>query len=106
MPLFFAMNRFRVRTGNAGAFEALWLGRETKLHEHEGFVSFHMLRGPTKDGITLYASHTTWASEDAFRAWLKAQDFRTGHGGGGASRDLYEGPPDFEGFTLLQTITA
>ena len=99
------MNRFRVPAERGAAFEALWLNRESKLDSFDGFVAFHMLKGPTKDGVTLYASHTTWATEDAFRAWLKAQDFRTGHGGSGANADLYLGPPDFEGFTPLQTIT-
>jgi len=102
--VFIAMNRFRVRAENARAFEDLWLRRESRLPEFDGFVEFHMLKGPEKDGVVLYASHTKWASEDAFRAWLKAQDFKSGHGGRGANRELYEGPPDFEGFTPIQTI--
>jgi len=101
---YIAMNRFRVHTEHAEAFEKSWLDRESRLTEFDGFQGFHMLKGPTKDGVTLYASHTTWASEAHFRTWLKAQDFRTGHGGGGATRDLYEGPPDFEGFTPIQTV--
>jgi heme-degrading monooxygenase HmoA len=100
------MNRFRVPSEHADAFEALWLNRESKLDTFDGFVSFHMLKGPVKDGVALYASHTTWESEEHFRSWLKAQDFKTGHGGRGENRDLYLGPPDFEGFTPLQTITA
>lgn len=98
------MNRFRVPLEHAEAFEALWLGRESRLDTFDGFLSFHMLKGATKDGVVLYASHTTWETEDAFRTWLKAQDFKTGHGGNGANRDLYLGPPEFEGFTTLQTI--
>ena len=101
---YIAMNRFRVRTEHGPAFEDIWLNRESRLTEFEGFLGFHMLKGPTKDGVTLYASHTTWASEENFRTWLKAQDFKTGHGGSGASRELYEGPPDFEGFTPIQTV--
>ncbi|MDJ1008718.1 MAG: antibiotic biosynthesis monooxygenase [Paracoccaceae bacterium] len=104
--MYIAMNRFRVPAERAGDFEALWLNRESTLDRFDGFVAFHMLKGPTQDGVTLYASHTTWASEEAFRAWLKAQDFKSGHGGSGANRDLYLAPPDFEGFTPLQTITA
>jgi len=105
-PLFFAMNRFRVRTGNAEAFEALWLGRESKLHEFDGFIEFHMLKGPEKDGVILYASHSVWASEEAFSGWLKSQSFRTSHKSAGDTRSLYEGPPEFEGFTVIQHIAA
>lgn len=101
---YIAMNRFRVRTEHAADFEAIWLNRESRLAEFDGFEGFHMLKGPTKDGVTLYASHTTWASEENFRTWLKAQDFKSGHGGSGKARDLYDGPPDFEGFTPIQTV--
>ncbi|MFC6760865.1 antibiotic biosynthesis monooxygenase family protein [Sulfitobacter porphyrae] len=73
------MNRFTVPSENAEAFEALWLGRDSHLKEMEGFVEFHMLRGPEKDGKVLFASHTVWASEDAFRNWTRSDAFRASH---------------------------
>ncbi len=36
------------------------------LPKMKGFVEFHLLRGPEHDDHTLYASHTTWASEFGF----------------------------------------
>jgi len=39
----------------------------SNLKDMAGFVEFHMLKGPEVDGQIIYASHTVWASEDAFR---------------------------------------
>lgn len=102
--MYIAMNRFHVTPENAEAFEALWLGRDSHLKEMEGFVEFHMLRGPEQDGLILYASHTVWASEDAFRAWTRSDAFRAAHKDAGTTRRLHEGSPVFEGFSTIQHI--
>ena len=102
--MFIAMNRFTVPLENAAAFEALWLGRESHLHEMAGFVEFHMLKGPAEAGKVLYASHTVWADEAAFKAWTKSEQFRAAHSGARDTAQLYEGSPQFEGFTTIQTI--
>ncbi len=102
--MYIAMNRFHVTPENAEAFEALWLGRDSHLKEMEGFVEFHMLRGPEKDGVILFASHTVWASEEAFRNWTRSDAFRAAHKGAGATSKLHEGTPVFEGFSTIQHI--
>lgn len=102
--MFIAMNRFTVRPENAAAFEDLWLTRDSHLKQVDGFVEFHMLRGPARDGLILYASHTVWQSETAFTAWTKSDAFRAAHTGAGETRKLHEGTPVFEGFTPIQTI--
>jgi heme-degrading monooxygenase HmoA len=104
--MYLAMNRFTVPTENADAFEALWLGRESHLHEMPGFVAFHMLQGPEEDGRVLYASHTVWESEDHFRAWTRSDQFRAAHARAGETRKLHEGAPRFEGFRAIQKIAA
>ncbi|MEM6826259.1 MAG: antibiotic biosynthesis monooxygenase [Pseudomonadota bacterium] len=104
--MFIAMNRFKVRTENAEDFEALWLGRESHLDKMDGFVEFHMLKGPETDGVVLYASHTVWASEETFLAWTRSEAFRAAHKDAGSNRKLYEGHPNFEGFTSIQSIAA
>lgn len=105
--MYLAMNRFTVRPENAEAFEALWLGRDSHLKDMEGFVEFHMLKGPeAEDGTILYASHTVWASEDAFRAWTRSDAFRQAHKNAGGTAKLHEGAPKFEGFGTIQTISA
>ena len=104
--MYLAMNRFPVLPENAAAFEELWLNRESHLNETEGFVSFHMLKGPETDGRILYASHTVWQSEQHFRAWTTSDAFRASHARAGETRKLHEGAPQFEGFTAIQHIDA
>lgn len=102
--MYIAMNRFTVRPENAEAFEALWLGRDSHLKDMEGFVEFHMLKGPEANGTILYASHTAWASEDAFRNWTRSAAFREAHKNAGDTAKLHEGSPTFEGFATIQHI--
>ena len=103
--MYLAMNRFTVRPENAEAFEALWLGRDSHLKEMEGFVEFHMLKGPEgEDGTILYASHTVWESEETFKAWTRSEQFRAAHANAGGTRKLHEGHPNFEGFSAIQHI--
>lgn len=104
--MYLAMNRFTVALENAAAFEELWLSRESRLQEMDGFVSFHMLKGPETEGKILYASHTEWQSEGHFRAWTTSEEFRAAHARAGQTRKLHEGAPQFEGFTAIQHIDA
>lgn len=104
--MFLAMNRFKVAPGAEAEFEALWQSRESHLHEMEGFVAFHMLRGASGDDFTLYASHTVWESETQFTAWTKSEQFRKAHANAGqaSTRSLYLEPPTFEAFTAIQAV--
>ena len=77
--MFVAMNRFKVAPGSEEAFETIWRGRKSRLDELPGFVQFHLLRGPTTETHTLYASHTVWADEASFRAWTTSEQFRAVH---------------------------
>lgn len=104
--MYLAMNRFTVPVQNAPAFEDLWLNRDSHLQQMEGFVDFHMLKGPEEDGRVLYASHTVWQTEEHFRAWTRSVAFRAAHAGAGGSAKLHEGTPRFEGFRAIQHIGA
>ncbi|MQR99932.1 antibiotic biosynthesis monooxygenase family protein [Gluconobacter aidae] len=106
MHQYIAMNRFKVAQDNAEAFEKRWLDREVLLKTVPGFVSFQFLKGPTQDGLTLYASHTVWGSHDAFVGWTRSEQFRQAHTGAGHGRTLMVGSPVFEGFLVLQNIPA
>ena len=99
--MFVAMNRFKVVKGHEEDFEAVWKGRDTRLHEMAGFKSFHLLRGPEAEDHTLYASHTIWANREAFEAWTRSQQFRDAHKDAGQNKPLYLGHPEFEGFTAV-----
>jgi heme-degrading monooxygenase HmoA len=99
--MFVAMNRFRVIKGQEEAFERVWRNRDTRLREMEGFVSFHLLRGPESEDHTLYASHSIWESREAFEAWTRSEQFRHAHRDAGQTKPLYAGPPQFEGFSAV-----
>jgi len=104
--MFIAMNRFRIRPGHEADFERVWAERDTHLHEVPGFIEFHLLRGPEHDDHTLYASHTLWASREAFEAWTHSEAFRAAHRNAGDNKHLYLGPPQFEGFDVTQRVMA
>jgi len=64
--MFIAMNRFRIVPGREDEFIEIWQRRETYLDEVPGFKTFHLLRGPSNDEHTLFASHSTWESASDF----------------------------------------
>lgn len=105
--MYIAMNRFQVKTGSEQAFETLWATRETYLSELDGFIEFHLLRGPVADDHQLYATHTIWADKASFEAWTKSEQFRKSHARAENStgNSLYLGHPKFEGFEIIQTET-
>jgi heme-degrading monooxygenase HmoA len=102
--MFVAMNRFRVLPGSEEAFEEVWRNRKSRLDELEGFVDFKLLKGPSREDHTLYASHTVWQNEAAFEAWTRSEQFRAAHKGAGANKPLYLGHPEFEGFTSVKGV--
>lgn len=105
--MYIAMNRFQVKKGSEQAFETLWATRETYLNELDGFIEFHLLRGPVADDHQLYATHTIWADKAAFEGWTKSEQFRKSHARAENStgNSLYLGHPKFEGFEIIQTET-
>ncbi len=102
--MFIAMNRFRVMPGAEAEFEELWLSRDSKLNTVPGFIEFRLLRGPKREDHTLYASHTIWASREAFEGWTRSEAFRMAHRNAGGTRPLYLGHPEFEGFEPIQSL--
>jgi heme-degrading monooxygenase HmoA len=104
--MFIAMNRFKVRKGAERDFEQVWLSRDSHLGGVPGFMAFHLLRGPELDNHVLYASHSLWRSEAHFLDWTRSEAFRKAHVGAGSGKPLYLGHPEFEGFTVLQEVTA
>jgi heme-degrading monooxygenase HmoA len=104
--MFLTMNRFKVRPGQEAAFEAIWTGRDSHLPEVKGFVAFHLMKGPEREGYRLYASHTLWDSEQAFTDWTRSEAFRAAHRGAGAHAEIYLGPPELEIFEAVQTMSA
>jgi heme-degrading monooxygenase HmoA len=99
--MYIAMNRFRIAPGREADFIDIWRQRESQLDSVPGFRSFNLLQGAKSEEFTLFASHTIWDSVDDFSAWTHSEAFRKAHSGAGASRDIYLGPPQFEGFEAV-----
>ena len=104
--MFIAMNRFQVIRGEEDAFEQVWLNRDVHLDGVPGFVEFNLLRGEPQEDHTLFSSHTVWRSREDFEAWTKSDAFRAAHRDAGDNKPLYLGHPRFEGFAVIQTVTA
>lgn len=102
--MFIAMNHFKVRPGFEEEFERVWRERDSHLHQVPGFIEFHLLRGPASADYTLYASHTVWASREAFETWTHSEAFRAAHRNAGANRHIYLEGPSFEGFDMIQRM--
>ena len=101
--MFLAMNRFEIAPGFEAGFEKIWRERETYLSEVPGFQSFALLRGPSDERCTLYASHTVWASKEAFDAWTQSDHFRRAHAQASAPKGTYLGHPNLETFSAVLT---
>ena len=99
--MFIAMNRFRVRAGREPDFEKQWRERETHLDGVPGFREFHLLRGASADGITLYVSHSVWESRQAFEGWTRSEAFRRAHAQARSPEGTLDGHPAFEGYEAI-----
>jgi heme-degrading monooxygenase HmoA len=99
--VFIAMNRFQIALGREDVFEEMWRGRESRLDDVPGFREFRLLRGPTDDHSTLYASHSVWESRSTFEAWTESEAFRQAHAQAKAPEGTYLGHPQFEGFEVI-----
>ncbi|MES1926003.1 antibiotic biosynthesis monooxygenase [Salinisphaera sp. T31B1] len=98
--MFIAMNRFKIKPGHEEEFLDIWRGRDTHLQEVPGFKRFNLLQGETTEAHTLFASHSLWESRDAFEAWTRSEAFRKAHANAGSRKEIYLGPPQFEGFDV------
>ncbi len=96
--MFLAMNRFSIAPGMEEGFEKIWRERESHLEEVPGFVSFALLKGPSDESQSLYASHSVWKSEAAFEAWTESENFRKAHAQANAPKGTYLGHPNLELF--------
>ena len=106
--MFIAMNRFQVKLGSEAKFERIWRERDIYLRDLPGFVEFHLLKGPEREDHVLYSSHTVWRSHADFEGWTKSDAFRKAHARAGAptGKPMTLGHPEFEGFHVLQEVSA
>lgn len=102
--MFVAMNRFRITPGKEEGFETVWRERDSYLTQVPGFKAFHLLKGPTHEDHTLYASHSVWESREDFEAWTESEAFKLAHRQRSAPGGTYLGHPELETFeSVLET---
>ena len=99
--MYIAMNRFKIVLGKEEDFENIWKNRNSHLDDVEGFINFNLIKGKEEKDYTLYASHSTWSSEEDFINWTKSESFRNAHKDAGKHRNIYIGHPEFEGFKVV-----
>lgn len=99
--MYIAMNRFRIALGKEQEFIDIWKNRDSQLESVPGFKEFHLLQGPSDEACTLFTSHSIWQSGEDFANWTKSEAFRQAHANAGGSRDIYLGPPQFEGYEVV-----
>jgi len=99
--MYIVMNNFRIKIGCEKEFEKVWKKRDSHLDGVPGFIDFHLIKGQTLKDHTMYASHSTWESQDAFYAWVHSESFRLAHKNAGKHSDLYLGAPRLEEYTVV-----
>lgn len=99
--MYIAMNRFRIAPGKEQEFIDIWKNRDSHLDGVPGFKDFKLLQGASSEEATLFASHSIWESEQAFIDWTKSESFRKAHANARGAKDIYLGPPQFEGFEAV-----
>ena len=99
--MYLAMNRFKIVLGKENQLETVSKSRETHLEKVKGFKKFNLIKGETNKEFSLYVSHSEWNSEEDFWDWTKSESFRLAHKDAASHRDLYLGPPDYEGFKVI-----
>ncbi|WP_127092223.1 antibiotic biosynthesis monooxygenase family protein [Aquabacter cavernae] len=102
--MFIAMNRFKVKHGSEAEFERVWRERDSYIAAVPGFVTFNLMKGPSRDEYVLYVSHTHWRTKSDFEAWTKSEAFRAAHRDASNNKVNYIGPPEFEGFESVLAL--
>ena len=96
--MYLAMSRLKVVSGKEAEFEAAWNKRETKTDGVKCFKKFNLIKASIDKEFSLYLCHSEWNSEDDFTNWTKSDLFKLAHKNPTNQKNLYLGPPDFDGY--------
>ena len=98
---YITLNNFQVAEDQADGFEQRWRQRRSRLQGVPGFEGFRLLRGEASDGAVHYASHTTWASKEAFEAWMHSDHFVQAHRGDPLPKGMVLSHPRLQCFEVV-----
>ena len=96
--MYFAMSRLKVVSGKEAEFKSAWKAREKNSNDVIGFKKFNLIRKNVNNEFSLYIFYSEWNSEDDFINWTKSDSFKFAHKNPTPQRNLYLGPPDFDGY--------
>jgi len=96
--MYLAMSRLKVVSGKEADFEEVWKARKTETDGVKGFQKFNLIKGSVNEEFSLYIFHSEWNSEIDFINWTKSDSFKLCHKNPTLQKNLYLGPPDFEGY--------
>ena len=90
-----------VVAGKEAEFESAWKGRELNIDSVKGFKNVYLFKGNVNKEFSLYVFHSEWNSENDFINWTKSNLFQIAHKNPTQQKNLYLGPPDFDGYIGL-----
>ena len=96
--MYLALSRLKVISGKEADFETAWKKREQNTDGVKGFKKFNLFKGDINKEFSLYIFHSEWNSENDFINWTKSDSFKLSHKNPTQQRNLYLGPPDFDGY--------
>ena len=99
--MYLAMSRLQVMSGKENEFETAWKNREQETHGVKGFKKFNLFKGKVNKEFSLYIFHSEWNSENDFINWTKSQSFKLAYKNTISDKNLYLGPPHYEGFEII-----
>ena len=96
--MYLAMSRLKVVSHKEVEFETAWQKRDPSIDGVKGFKKFNLFKSSINKESTLYIFHSEWNSENDFINWTKSDSFQLAHKNPDKQKDLYLGPPDFDGY--------
>ena len=99
--MYLAMSRLKVVCGKETEFEEAWKKHQQNTHGIKGFKVLNLIKGSMNKEFTLYIFHSEWNSETDFINWTRSDSFQLAHKDPNKQKDLYLGPPNFDGYLGL-----
>jgi len=99
--MYLAMSRLKVISGKETSFEETWKNRGISTDNVKGFKKFYLIKGDGNEEFSLYIFYSEWNSEKDFINWTKSDSFTFAHKNPTLQKNLYLGPPDFDGYLGL-----
>ena len=99
--MYLALSRLKIVTGKEVEFEAAWKNRIQSTDGVKGFKKFNLFKGAINKEFSLYVFYSEWNSENDFIKWTNSNSFKLAHKNPTSQKNLYLGPPDFDGYIGL-----